>query len=701
MNTYKGLGVLAVLLFAAEATLCADAAGDLFGDAKLVPGVDKGAMALCQEGGRLYVGAGPFLQIYDVSCPLEPRKLGEVRGFNAVRQVAVQDGMAYLATREYGLWIVDATDPSHPRIRSRFDCCELATGIDVAGDVCFLGQRQNGVEFIDVSDPDHPQHIAMRKTDESQSVKYRDGYLYSGEWGTAMLTVFDVHDMADIREVSRAELYGFGDGVWPQGRYLYCATGHHSKHRPIRGGVETDELRRFGGPKDGAGMGHGLDVFDISDPARPQRVSRLDYPPFYAWGLDMWTPRTSGNLLFASQTHNGLFAVDISDKTRPRIIDRWTMPDTGKPEWPSLCIGSVAVGDGVVYAAVKGAGLYAVPAVGAKAEPFERGVLPKNASFREDYLTDASAWYVWRPKEPGQARAVAVRGDVVYAACGNAGLWALEILPEGGFRELGRLAGRRSVMDVSAMGNRLFTAEGLDGFGVYELEGVAKTREVARLRKIGENNGLALCITAVDSHWAFLSDRHGVDLYDITALPAFRHVLHVNGSPGWDKYLADAAVGGGRFVAFSMAQTSLKWIDLAAKPNPCVCKETKQNRISLYNGICSFRDGLSLVSGYNNYALLAPGEGDMPDGGKWRYFPLPPAFPGDRETAVRGIPRSDGRRVVFTNRMNRRAALYDFEDAHKPQLLKAWKFSGNPDLAQFHNGKVIIPCGHQGVLMQK
>ena len=51
--------------------------------------------------------------------------------------------------------------------------------------------------------------------------------------------------------------------------------------------------------------------------------------------------------------------------------------------------------------------------------------------------------------------------------------------------------------------------------------------------------------------------------------------------------------------------------------------------------------------------------------------------------------------------MNRRAALYDFKDAHKPQLLNAWKFSGNPDLARFHNGKVIIPCGYQGVLMQK
>ena len=94
------------------------------------------------------------------------------------------------------------------------------------------------------------------------------------------------------------------------------------------------------------------------------------------------------------------------------------------------------------------------------------------------------------------------------------------------------------------------------------------------------------------------------------------------------------------------------------------------------------------------------GEGDPEGGGKWRYLPLPPAFPGDANTAVSGIPRSDDRRVVFTNRIRRRAALYDFEDAQHPRLLAAWKFSGNPDLAQFHKGKVVIPCGYQGVLLQ-
>ncbi len=707
MHTTRGKTIrteMSLLIAFSVALLAAAKAEDVkvFGEAFRVEGVGDKAMALCLEGDKLYAGAGSQVYVYDVSKPLAPQKLGEVDGLGGVRQIAVQKGMAYVSTREYGLWIVDATKPQKPRIRSRFDCCELATGVDVAGDVCFLGQRQNGVEFIDVSDPDKPRHIAMRKTDESQSVVYRDGWLYSGDWGSAYVTVFDARDMKALRQTDHVELYGFGDGVWLQGQYLYAATGHHSKHRKVSGGVTTAEMQRFGGPADGGGMGHGLDIFDVADPAQPKRVGRVDYPPFYARGLDMWTPRTSGNLLFAAQTHNGVFAVDISDKTNPRTLDRWVSPNPKHPEWPSDCVGSVAVADGVVYAAVNGAGVFAIPCPRAKAEPFDHGAPPQNASFREPYSVDASAWHAWKPRDVGQARGVAVRGDVVYAACGDAGLYALRILLDnGGFKELAKLPGHDKVFDVKVEGNRLYTAEGHDGFGVYELEGAARFKEVARLPRISGEKDLALYVQPAVPGWLFCSDRRGIELYDVRALPEFKHALHSGSCPGWDKYLANGSPDG-RHFAFNNAHTSLKWFDLAAVPVPRQTVETAANRLDLSNGICTFRDGLSIASANGSYVLLQPNEGDPADGSKWKTFKLPAAFPGDgRSDAISGIPRSDGKRVVFTSRISRRAALYDFTDAERPKLLTAWKFSGNPDIADFHAGKLVIPCGYAGVLLQK
>lgn len=129
MSSLLFAGVL--MLFAA---LTANGVPKEFGVARSVTDSGTTAMALALEGDRLYAGCGGSLVIYDVSCPLEPRRLGSVDGFGVVRQIAVQKGFAYVACRESGLWIVDATDPAAPRIRSRFDCCELATGVDVAGD---------------------------------------------------------------------------------------------------------------------------------------------------------------------------------------------------------------------------------------------------------------------------------------------------------------------------------------------------------------------------------------------------------------------------------------------------------------------------------------------------------------------------------------------------------------------------------------
>ena len=667
----------------------------VFGKAELFDATDLNAMALSIEGNYLYGGAGNHVLVFDVSDPLHPRKVGSVEGVGAARQLVVQKGMVYVTAREYGLWIVDATHPEKPRIRSRFDCCELATGVDVAGDVCFCGQRQNGVEFIDVGDPDHPRHIAMRKTAESQSVVYRDGWLYSGEWEAGLVTVFDAHDMSAIRQTGTIDLYGYGDGVWLQGDYLYAARGHNSKHRVVTGGLKTPEMEKVGVPASGGGMGHGLDIFDVRDPHAPKRVGTVDYPPFYARGMDMWTPRTSGNLLVASQTHNGLFAVDISDKANPRVLDRWTSPGAKFPKHPSDCIGSVAIGNGAVYAAVKGKGFFVLPCVGAKVEPRIQGTLPLNASFREPYPADENAWHVWRPHDVGQVRAAAVKGDFVYAACGDAGLYVLEVLPNGGgWRERAKIEGRDNVYDVSIYGNRLYAAEGARGFGVYDIS-TDMPREIARLPRISDMRAFAFWVTAVDDTRLFCSDRHRWFLYDISAFPTFKPMMNCRGGcPGWDKYLMDRPIGG-RYMAFNNAHHGIRWYDVVEGRETF---ETQKNFTTLLNGLCALDENRALMTKSIGYALLKPNENDPADGSTWSFTKLPLA---GKTRLAPGIPRTDGKLVAFTSRIARHATLYDFTDVEHPVPKGAWTFSGNPDLATFHKGKVIIPCGYEGLLLQR
>ena len=676
--------------------------GAVLGEARRIPGSHDKVMAVCIEGNRLYAGEGSDVVVYDISSPLNPKRLGATKdAVGSPRQIAAQDGMLYVTARENALWIIDATNPSAPKVRSRFDTCELATGVDVAGDVCFVGQRQNGVEFIDVSNPDDPRHIAMRKTDESQSVKYLNGILYSGDWGSGELTVFDARDMKDIRQIGLFPLWGFGDGVWTKGKYLYAATGHHLKNRNVADHPASASIAAAG-KKPGEGCGHGLDIFDISDPANPKRVGRADYPPFYQRGLDMWMPRTSANsdMVFCSATHNGLFAVDCTDKTAPKVADRWVSPLDKHDEWPSACVGSVAVGDGCVYAATMGNGLFVIPAKGAAKETVKRGVPPKNASFREPYPTDENEFYVWKPEQVGQARGVAVIGSTIYAACGDAGLHVLKLDAKGGMRKIGELKGHAHVYDVVADGRRLYTAEGPDGFGFYEMDAPTKFREIGRLDSLGKGRkSFGFWVWAPAPGFLGLSARTGGNvIFDISDIANPKRQVMVAGSPGWDKYLMDKAIGGGRFLAHNGVHDNIYWIDLQTSP-ASVFGKTKKNGISLADGICRFSDDKALVTKGDSYYFAKPGELDPEDGSLWAFKKFPPVPDGKK---VQGIPRASGDGlVVLTDRIRRRVALYDFKDQENPKLLKFWSVSGNPDTAVFYEGKVVIPCGYQGVLMQK
>ena len=665
-----------------------------------VDGVDDRAMGVALDGKTLYCIAGRSLYALDVAEPLSPKVIGRLDGMDNRRQVAVADGFAYVVSRETGLRIVDVRDPRNMRLRSRYDSVEFATGIDVVGKTVFLSERINGVEAVDVSDPDHPRHLCIRKTGESQSNRYRNGFLYSGEWGGGRVTVFDAHDMRAFREIGTLELGGFGDGLEIDGRYLYCSTGHDARHHraaQLLAGHRESKIDDLADPTQNSaelvGAGRGLDIFDLADPAKPRHVSRVDFPVFKPRNDDYWTVRVADGLAFCCDSHNGLFVVDVHDPARPEVIDRFCVPEPGK-DWPSGAISSVAVGEGCIYVTSFPGGLWVVPVSGVKPPVRDKGTPPANATAAEAYPTDKGKFHVYRPAAAGQARTACVRGDVVYAAFGDAGLHVLRIKPEGGFEKLGELPGGKRVTDCCFVGNRLVTAEGLDGWAVYALDGPTGFREVARRPTTPHATVAFWCWPAGTKH-AVLSPRNGpycvVGLDDFTRPEPFCK-LHVTCL--WDKYLPDALVGDQ--LAILNPYSGLVWCDLSGAVPKAGAREKRREQPAgaQVNGICAFGDRY-LYTVDDRYQFV------LPDGSKTELRPLPPVpeFQKTNRPRFTGIPRSDGRLVALTNRSGARYAVYDFADPQNPKLLDAGELSGRPDLAAFWNGHVIIPAGHQGLLL--
>ena len=663
----------------------------VFGAPIRVEGVGRIGMAVALDSTRLFAGAGPTLYALDVSDPLHPRILGSLDGFDNLRQIRVRGDFVYVVSRETGLRIVDVSDPAHMRLRSRYDTVEMATGIEVVGDVAFVSQRIYGIEAVDVSNPDRPAHIALRKTPESQSCRYRDGYLFSGEWGCGELTVFDARNLRAWRTVATAELGGHGDGLELDGDLLYASTGHHSLHR----GIEGEEAR---------GRGRGLDIFDISDPMHPRHVSRIDFPRFLPHEDDYWTPRVANGWAFCCDSHNGLFAVDVRDPAYPRLADRLCIPEPGR-DWPSGAISSLEVGEGCLYVTCRPGGLYVIPVEGVHPQPRPTGPAPIGADYRETYPTDESAFHVWRPAAAGQARAVAVRDDIAYVAFGDAGLHVLR-LTEDGFEPLGELPGGHRVTDCGFAGDRLLVAEGLDGFALYELTAPAKFREVARRADAGTAGRVAFWCWAPDDHTVVLSARDGsyafyrlADFADPAALPVV-----LGGACSWDRYPADRATDGGEYPV-PYPYVGVAWMALGPD-GPRIVRDafgTEGTGVVLSpddggnavaktvtdqrNGVCRLGDRF-LCTVADGYVLLSP------DG-----TPSPRRLLGP--DGHRGAPRTDGRLVVITERSGRRATVWDFANPEEPRLLHDYHLSGNPDRGDFWRGRALIPAGHQGLLMER
>ena len=676
--TFLALSGVLPLTAASGARAVAEVSGAAFGFAQCVESVDPAGNGLYLEGDTLYCGAGNSLYVFDTGDPERPRLVSRLDGIGRLRQIVARNGIVFGAARETGVWVIDARDVANVRVVTRFDTIELATGLALAGDVLFVSQRGNGVEFVDVSDYRRPAHIDIRKTPESQSVAYSDGWLYSGEWGKGVITVFDVHDMANVRDMGIVPLKGFGDGVAVHGKTLFASTGHHRK----------DASRSMG---DNFGLGHGLELFDITIPGRPRFLSRVDFPKLFSGGQDWWTVRTSadGRTAFAADAHNGVFAVDVTGVTQPKIVGRITVATSNADgKLSTEAVSCLAVGSNVVYFTAQNYGLGVATCSLARPCSASIGGNPVNAGVRKSYATSTDSHFVsWTPKGRAQVRGAAAYGKYLYVACGAAGLWVVQEEPDGALRSVKRLS-PRLCNDVSIRDGRLYSAEDMDGIAVYGLENPLLPDEIARARDFaGRGLCCAIWVVAPAGRYAIVSNRDRYYALDSETLRPAGKSFRI--SQSWGRYISEDVVGG-RYLALHGCNIGFKWIDLGgAAPREGALSRT--NTCGQADNSCAFRGDRLLRMSRGEMQFLRPGESGER---QWKGVGL--------SNGCTGYPSWDGgNRVAITSRIGQTAAMVDVTYENNPRTVWREKLLGHPDRSFFWQGKLVIPCGYQGLLLEK
>jgi hypothetical protein len=439
-------------------------------------------------------------------------------------------------------------------------------------------------------------------------------------------------------------------------------------------------------------------------------------------------PRIVGNRCFASDTINGLFVVDISNLKQPKILGNLVLPKTD-PENPNIgipykqiqdptipqgdSISSIAIGDGVLYMSGSYTGIYLAEFPDqARLEPKDRGALPKLPA--QPYQGESTAhFHSSGPELSNPTRGVALHGDIAYTANVWDGLKIYQ-LSENAVKQIGKVDIAYAA-DVKRSGDRLYVAEGQNGIGVYQIKSPTKVSEIGRLDVLETPLNFVQFLWAFDGSDTIAATCAGTKVSFINfADPAKPEIIHstsgsqlLYGSYGSqhlvkDRYFAIARHCGG-LMAFDLKSNPVKdlWYDTFP-----LCSQT--------GGVAAFGDKL-LVMRAGGYAFFDPEHPVSTKELTRNKFPgqvqLPDDVPDDSaisralfpKTEWEGLPNydSNSRKLAIVNRMFKNLHIYDFTDPAHPKLLKRIPLSSNVYPPVFWQGRVVLPGGYSGLLLEK
>lgn len=608
----------------------------------------------------------------------QPEQIAVLHGLGESRQVCVSGGWAYVASRPDGVYVCDVRDPAHPAIAAHIDSMELATGICAADGLLAVTNRHMGCELHDVRDPAHPVFLESFRCGEAQSVWLHGRLILIGDWMNRQVRIFD-RTTHPATELSRIAVDGFADGVcaFDRGGRTIClaATGHHATRLRNRRKYQNYPYVTAEMLADGYGGGHGITVIDLTEPEQPEMLAEVKTPPLFG-GPDTWRVFTDGQTAYYADSRGGLFVLELTDLTAPRITGHYRLPQRINPHPAPPTVQPYA---GAVLGAAAAGGRLCVGTM-------EDGVSLLNLAAQplcRPYLTQTGADFDPVPPRrtvpglrpvgnvAGQAHSFAQLGGACWCAMGDGGLQSLS-------------GGRVPVpmaYDVCAFGGYLLVAEGRDGVACYEPDGGGlRLRSRVQPDASRAARELAVC-----------GDRVAVLLGDsaIGELTVTDGVLRCVGTPravglAYHRPIARTAAADQVCVS-AIARPSL-W--RLTDDGPVETARLVRDTCPFSDGFCGAGDDLIAIYAHRYYALRPPAQlAQLPD-----CTPIP--VPG---AALDGEAFALGHELLLLNRCTGRVELLDIADPAAPRMQGRWETGLHPEFAARVGQEIWIACGHDGL----
>jgi hypothetical protein len=129
-----------------------------------------------------YVADAEFgLQVIDITNPQSPNVVGSRNTPGSAQDVAIRGGLAYVADEASGLRVIDVTNPQSPVGVGSVDTPHSASSVVVEGAYAYVADNGSGLQVIDITNSQNPEIVGGVSTiGAADAVVVSGGLVYVG-----------------------------------------------------------------------------------------------------------------------------------------------------------------------------------------------------------------------------------------------------------------------------------------------------------------------------------------------------------------------------------------------------------------------------------------------------------------------------------------------------------------------------------------
>lgn len=276
------------------------------------------------------------MRILDVTNPGSMTELGHFTLGTNSRKVVLKDGIAFLADKSFGVFVLDVSDPASIDSLTSFDAAP-AQDIGISGDYIYAAVRDLGIAVINATTPTAPTLVTHISATWGEGVAVDGNVMAQSNWDKVFFYDISTPEAPALRD-SLAMVTGTGE-FHISGNYAYIH--------------DFDSLR----------------IVDISDLSNVVDVGGVN-----TGGSWDGTAYVEGDIVYVNCESAGIKMYDISDKTDPVLLGYWDGSSTAR---------NIFALNGLVYVAEKEGGLSIYDNTTVSVDP--SGVLPEMFNLSQNY----------------------------------------------------------------------------------------------------------------------------------------------------------------------------------------------------------------------------------------------------------------------------------------------------------------------------